>query len=99
MEQGMYGCWNSPSKVKYTSKNKVNFLHKLNLTFNLFNNFCNLKCFFTIIDIVFVCYMFASKFILFQKVLLFCETIVMCYIRQTIFWVSNHVLPPLTWHV
>jgi hypothetical protein len=27
--------------------------------------------------------MFACKVILFQKVLLFCETIVMCYIKQT----------------
>jgi hypothetical protein len=36
VKQNMYGCWNLLKKVKYNSKDKVSFLHKLNFTFNLF---------------------------------------------------------------
>jgi hypothetical protein len=42
---------------------------------------------------------FASKVMLFQETLQYCETIVSYYNRQTTIMINACVSPPFTWHV
>jgi len=101
MEQNLHWNWFLAQKIEHSNENKINLVFRhlthcsifASLLFLVYFN-CKLFCWSVIYF-----YRFASKIILFQKALQFKAIIILCYIWQTIVWITSRVLPPLTWHI